>query len=82
VAVRIFVRQLESIRRILKALMMTTEVISIAFVSLQRIPCVVMKASLLIRAACGRPASMKAIQFLNRWISSPVEALISAAAPR
>lgn len=40
---------------------MTIGVISIAFVSLQRIPCVVVEAFLLIRAACGRPASMTGV---------------------
>ncbi|MHB9098344.1 MAG: hypothetical protein ACYC5X_11060 [Syntrophales bacterium] len=54
-AVRIVVHQPESI---LKALPMTIGVISIAFVSLQGIPCVVVEAFLLFRAARRKPASM------------------------
>jgi hypothetical protein len=46
-----FVRQLESTPRILKALLMTTEVISIAFVSLQSIPRLMVDAFLLFRVA-------------------------------
>lgn len=67
---------------ILKAPMITIVVISIAFVSLQRIPCLVVKAYLLIRAACRRPASMTGIQVRNRWISSPGKTLITKAIPR
>ena len=68
--------------RILKAPMLTIGVISIAFISRQRIPCLVVKAYLLIRAACGRPALMTEIQVRNRWISSPGKTLITRAIPR
>ena len=61
---------------------MTIGVISIAFVSLQRIPCVVVEAFLLIRAACGRPASMTGFEFRDRWISSPGKAFITTAGLR
>ena len=67
---------------ILKALPMTIGFISIAFVSLQRIPCVVVEAFLLIRAACGRPASMTRIQVRNRWISSPGKVFITTTGAR
>ncbi len=68
--------------RILKAPMLTIGVISIAFVPLQRIPCLVVKAYLLIYAARGRPASMTGIQVRSRWISSPGKTLIIRAIPR
>ena len=61
-----------------KAPPMTIGVVSSAFVSLQRIPCLVVEAFLLFRAARRKPASMTEMKFENGWIGGTGEALASA----
>ena len=62
----------------LKAPPMTIGIISSAFVSLQRVPCLVMRAFLLGRAAGGQPASMAESQYGNGRIGGTGEAFEAA----
>jgi len=61
---------------------MTIGIISSAFVSLQRVPCLVMRAFLLGRAAGGQPASMAERQYGNGRIGGTEEAFETASSLR
>ena len=61
---------------------MTIGFISSAFISLQRVPRLVVEAFLLFRAARRKPASMTEMEFENGWIGGTGEALVSAATLR